>query len=128
MRKLTARQEAFCKEYAASGLIEQSAIRAGYSPKYARHSSPNILDLPHVQDRLRELTKEVESKRIASMIEIKEFWTTTLRDPEQEMKERIKASELLAKTGGAFTEKVDVNVTHNDGLLKDILNEIKSEI
>ena len=41
------------------------------------------------------------------MIEIKEFWTTTMREEEQDLKERLRASEYLAKTNGAFIDKVE---------------------
>ena len=47
---------------------------------------------------LKERNKELESQKIADMREVKEFWTNTLRDEENEIKDRLKASEYIAKT------------------------------
>lgn len=40
----------------------------------------------------------MEENDIATMEEIKSFWTEVLRDEEQKLSDRFKASELLTKT------------------------------
>lgn len=41
------------------------------------------------------------------MTEVKQFWTETMRNNMYDPKDRLKASELIAKTNGAFIEKVE---------------------
>lgn len=43
------------------------------------------------------------------MKEVKEFWTNVLRNEGTEIKDRLKSSEYIAKTSGAFLDKVDAN-------------------
>lgn len=68
----------------------------------------------------------LESPRIASMEEINEFWTETMRNEELDRKDRLKASELRAKAAGMFTERIemrgqiDTAVTKLDGILKQL--------
>ena len=51
--------------------------------------------------------KKLESSRICGMIEIKEYWSELVRDKEAEHKDRLKAAEYIAKTNGAFLDKVE---------------------
>lgn len=43
------------------------------------------------------------------MEEVRQFWTATMRDENMKPADRLKASELLAKTYGAFLERVEVD-------------------
>ena len=43
------------------------------------------------------------------MVEVREFRANAMRNSENSMKDRLKASELIARTSGAFLEKVEVN-------------------
>jgi phage terminase small subunit len=49
----------------------------------------------------------LQNDRIATMEEVKKFWTNTLRDDGIDMKDRLKASEFIAKTNAAFIDKVE---------------------
>lgn len=42
---------------------------------------------------------------IATVNDLREFWTSTLQDGGQDMKDLLKASEILGKRFGLFTEK-----------------------
>ena len=44
------------------------------------------------------------------MEEINAFWTGIIRDEGQEMKDRLKASELRARAAGGFIERQEVRV------------------
>lgn len=105
---LNARQKAFCEYYVASGNATESARRAGYSEKYAGQNSDKLLKNTNIQIYIEELNKKVKDKRIADITEVKEFWTETLRNNKAKMQDRLKASEYLAKTNGAFLEKLEV--------------------
>lgn len=105
---LNARQKAFCEYYVASGNATESAKKAGYSERTARSIGQRMLTNVDIQNYIKQLNIKLENNRIADMTEVKEFWTGILRDSEQRMQDRIKASEYIAKTNGAFLEKLEV--------------------
>ena len=105
---LNARQKAFCEYYVASGNATESAKKAGYSEKTAKSIGQRLLTFVDVQTYIEELNQNVKNNRIADMTEVKEFWTETLRNNKAKMQDRLKASEYIAKTNGAFLEKLEV--------------------
>ncbi|MDQ0091656.1 phage terminase small subunit [Paenibacillus anaericanus] len=100
------RQKRFADEYIMSGNIEQSAVRAGYSKAYSRGNAHKLVANVSIKEYIEDRNKEIECEKIADMKEIKRFWTKTFRSDEVEMKDRLKASEFIAKTNGAFIDKV----------------------
>lgn len=111
-RSLNPRQKKFAELYAASGNAAQSAIGAGYSPKSAGVNADKLLKNTNIQAYLRTMTEADRASRIADVTELREFWTTTLRSREEEMKDRLKASDMLGKSLGVFIEKRE----HSGGL------------
>src|SRR5699024_11726108 len=77
-------------------------------------------DLKYIEER----NKEIESKRIANMKEVKQFWTEILRNDMYETKDRLKASEFIAKTNGAFLDKVQADVEHLGQVKHDVTSKI----
>lgn len=114
--ELTERQRRFADEYIISGVAETAALKAGYSEKYARSQSHRILANVGIKNYLEERNASIESDKIATMEEVKEFWTNTLRDELNDYKDRLKASEFIAKTNGAFIDKQDINNTGDIGI------------
>lgn len=114
---LNARQKKFAELYAASGNATQAAIGAGYSVKTAPTNSDKLLKNTKVRAYLEELTKSAESSRIATITELREFWTATLREGDNDYKDRLKASELLGKSMGAFLERRE----HSGGLQIEVV-------
>lgn len=106
--KLNTRQKAFCEYYVACGSATESVMKAGYSEKYAGQNADKLLKNTNIQNYIKELNKKVENKRIADIKEVKEFWSDVLRDERAKMQDRLKASEYIAKTNGAFLDKVEV--------------------
>jgi phage terminase small subunit len=43
------------------------------------------------------------------MREAKRFWTAIMRDDSLDLRDRLKASEFIAKTNGAFLEKKELH-------------------
>lgn len=107
MDKLTEKQKRFADYYIETGNASESAIRAGYSKKTACETGYENLRKPHIADYVKERNKELESPRIANMTEVKEFWTSFLRSDTIDSKDRLKASEFIAKTNGAFLDRVE---------------------
>ena len=95
MAGLTLKQQRSSDEYIINANATQAA---GYSPKYANTNASKLLQNTTLQYYLKGRNKELESQKIADMREVKEFWTNTLRDEENEIKDRLKASEYIAKT------------------------------
>lgn len=105
--KLTPKQQKFADYYIASGNATEAALKAGYSKKTARSIGQENLTKPAIANYIEEMNRQLESERIADMKEVKEFWTETMRNEMVEFKDRLKASEHIAKTNGAFLDKVE---------------------
>ena len=102
------RQRAFCQYYAADPDGTAAAIKAGYSARTAAAIASENLRKPELLDYIKELQADAEAARVADLVEVKRFWTETMRDEEQRLEFRLKASELLAKSSGEFVQRVDL--------------------
>jgi phage terminase small subunit len=133
---LNVKQENFCLHYAKTGNATESYKKAGYDAKTpnAIYANANrLLKNDKVQARLAELRDEMASEKIANIAEIQERLTAILRGEVQEdqivvegcgdgvseaknvyrevqMKDRLRAGELLAKMQGGFDNKVQVEI------------------
>lgn len=106
--ELNDRQRRFAEAYAANGGNgKQAAIEAGYSPKTARQQAARLLTNADILKYVRRLQDEAASIRIKSMTAIKAFWSEVIDDTSERMQNRLKASELLAKSNGAFIHTMD---------------------
>ena len=131
------RHEAFCLHYAKTGNATESYKKAGYTTEKESviYSNANrLLKNAKVQARLRELSDELKSEKIAGIVEIQERLTAIIRseEPEQivvvegmgdgvsrariiekkpDQKNVIKAAETLAKMQGGFDNKVTLEMT-----------------
>lgn len=129
MEKLTLKQQRFADEYIISGNATQSAIKAGYSKKYAATNTDKLLKNTNIKNYIDERLKELEDKAIAKQEEVLQYLTSVMRGEHEEevlygigegvqstrhievgAKERIKAAELLGKRYGTWTDKVDANI------------------
>ena len=108
-KKLTGKQKKFADEYIISGNATEAAIKAGYSKKTARNIGAENLTKPNIQKYLESKVKDIDNAKTADMKEVREFWSSILRNSGEETKDRLKASEFIAKTQGAFLDKVQLN-------------------
>ena len=108
---MTHRQELFIQEYLNSLNATQSAIRAGYSPKTAYSIGQRLLKNVEVLHAINTAMNERKSMLIATREQRQEFWTAVMLDTDTAMKDRLKASELLGKSEGDFTDKVQANIS-----------------
>jgi phage terminase small subunit len=115
--KLTEKQQRFVDYYIASGNAEDAAKKAGYN---ARGNTTKLLQNTTIQQAIEERNKSIVSDRIADMEEVKKFWTNTMRNAEVELNDRLKASEYIAKTNGAFINKQEISGTAGVRILNDI--------
>ncbi len=126
--KLTPKQKAFADYYIELGNATEAAIRAGYSKKTAKEVGYENLTKPHIKSYIDEKMQEIESDRIAKAEEVLQYLTRVIRDEETEQviitkntgdfiteveivdkkldaKDKIKASELLAKRYYLFNDR-----------------------
>ena len=118
MAELTEKQKRFADYYIESGNAEEAAKKAGYN---ARGNTTKLLQNTTIRQAIKERNKQIESHRIASMEEVKQFWADTMRNEENDLKDRLKASEYIAKTNAAFVEKREItgNSVINVSLVDD---------
>ncbi|MDI3230985.1 terminase small subunit [Staphylococcus pasteuri] len=134
--KLKLKQQIFVDEYIRTGNVYQSAIRAGYSQKYAKASSHKLLDNVGIKQAIDKRMAELKKKSIADQDEILQYLTSVVRGEitdqelipigvgkgQMEVEElekrsdtnaRTKAAELLGKRYMMWTDKhqVETNAT-----------------
>ena len=108
---MTHRQELFIQEYLTSLNATQAAIKAGYSSKTAYSQGQRLLKNVEVLQAINKVMNERKSTLIATREQRQEFWTSVMLDTDTAMKDRLKASELLGKSEGDFTDKVQANIS-----------------
>lgn len=94
----------------AAGNAEKAVILAGYSKKYARGHAYKVVAHPAVQSYMEYLLNEAMDDpeyHIASVKETQAFWTATMNDASLRVRDRLRASELLAKVQGQFRKEDD---------------------
>ena len=134
MTKLNLKQQAFVDEYIKTGTAYQSAIRAGYSEKYAKSSSHKLLENVGIKAEIDKRMEKLKKDSIANQDEILQYLTSVLRGEvtdqelipiqvgrgEMEVEElekrsdtnaRTKAAELLGKRYMMWTDKQQIETT-----------------
>ena len=115
--KLTSRQQRFADEYIISGNAMQSAVKAGYSKKYAKSDSHKLLENTGIKSYIDERLKEIESAKTATQQEVLEYLTSVMRGEQRE--------QTLIGMGQGFQEKTYIDVSAKDRLkAADLLNKI----
>jgi phage terminase small subunit len=132
MVKLTEKQKRFCDYYIQSPNATQAAIKAGYSKKTAKQVANENFTKPYLKEYISIRNKKLENERIAGIQEVKEFWTKVLREQVNDevlIRDRLKASEYIAKTVGAFIDKVEHsgNIIQGGNLTIEIVKPDKTE-
>ncbi len=120
------RRETFCEAYMVSGNATQAAKDAGYSDKTAYSTGQRLLKNVEVIQYISGRRDALQSERVAQLEEVREFWTDTMRSEEHKVTDRLKASELLGKTYGAFLDRVEMDV--NAHLSKELQNLTTEEL
>ncbi len=104
------KHQTFCEAYLLSGNAADAARKAGYSEKCARSVGQRLLTYADIKEYLEQRNAEIRAANTADMEEVRQFWTSTMRSTGAKDADRLKASELLAKTYGAFLERAEVQV------------------
>ena len=87
----------------AAGNATEAAKLAGYSAKTARQIGSRLLTKVDVANALT--VRQAGDPAIATREERQRFWASTMRSADVPWKDRLRASELLGKSGGDFVER-----------------------
>ncbi len=111
---MTHKQSIFVAEYLKDMNATQAAIRAGYSPKTAYSIGQRLLKNVEISKAIHSAMNERKNALIANRSERQEFWTLVMRDHDTDMRQRLKASELLAKSECDFIERHEITTSESD--------------
>ncbi|PTE98921.1 terminase small subunit [Staphylococcus epidermidis] len=134
MTKLNLKQQAFVDEYIKTGTAYQSAIRAGYSEKYAKSSSHKLLENVGIKAEIDKRMEKLKKDSIADQDEILQYLNSVLRgevtdqelipiqvgrgqmdveelEKRSDTNARTKAAELLGKRYMMWTDKQQIETT-----------------
>lgn len=139
MAKLSEKHRRFAEYYIESLNAYESAVKAGYSERYAKGNSYKLVEYSGIKAYIEKRFKELEDERIAKSNEVLKYLTSLMRGEEEEQtllglgggeqevininvsaKDRIKAAELLGKRYSLFTDKIDIEGNVGAIIIDDI--------
>ena len=128
-KHLNKRQIDFVQEYMKTNNINQSAIKAGYSPRTASVQGSRLLTNVKVSAYINAINERLESDKIADIQEVMEYLTSVMRgekkdqfDLDPSLSERTKAAGELAKRLDVRARNLNVEcaVTIIDDIPEDV--------
>ncbi|MBT2755888.1 terminase small subunit [Mesobacillus foraminis] len=107
---LNIKQKKFADFYIETGNATESYLKAGYRTvgNSAEVNASRLLRNAKVIEYITERNEQLDEQYIADINEAKRFWTEIMRNTDADVKDRLKASEYIAKTNGAFIERKEV--------------------
>jgi phage terminase small subunit len=126
-RQITPQQKAFADYFIELGNMEQAAIKAGYSPRYARGNAHKLVAISCIKTYLDKREKEIEDKRIAKSEEVLKYFTSVMRgeikdqfDLDAPLQERTRAAEALAKRYRLYDSKDNKTLSEYEKIQQDL--------
>lgn len=119
---LTERQKVFIAAY--TGNATKAALAAGCSMKSAAITGSKWLKMPKIQRAIASRDPLGAKAHIRSRTELQERWSEKAFDDSIPVRDQLKASELLEKSRGGFTSKVEIK---GELTLLDLVNESMNE-
>jgi phage terminase small subunit len=125
--KLSPKQVAFCEYYVACGNATEAAKKAGYSQKNVKQQGAENLSKPYLLDYIINHNEVIKahSTRILDAIKRQELLSEIAISGNEETSDRIRAIDVLNKMTGEYIERVRAEVTHNEGVLPELLKQLK---
>ena len=102
---MTKKQKSFVEHYNGNGT--EAAKLAGYAGNravLAQTASENLRN-PDIRSAIDNRTSADLEPFVADRTKRQQFWTKIMNDPEIEIRDRLRASELLAKSDGDFIDR-----------------------
>lgn len=98
------RQKRFVEHFVKCGNMTEAARLAGYAQPAMQGS--RLMKNDEILAAMLETSNKVSDALIADAKERQQFWTAIMRGSDNpEMKDRLKASELLGRASGDFLER-----------------------
>ena len=88
-------------------MLQRQHDFAGYIERTAKQMGQENLTKPYILEYMEKRNKQLQNERTANRQEVREFCTSVLKNAEKAMAHRLKASEFIEKTNGAFIDKVE---------------------
>lgn len=124
---LNERQQQVVLNYKANGgNMKKAMIDAGYSENYADRNSQYLMGI--IGEEIKAQQSEIKSAKVKSVQEIQEWWAGVMDNEDCDLKERIRCSDLLAKSQGAYIENVNINGQVNNPMAGLTTEELKKLI
>lgn len=107
----------------AAGNATAAAISAGYSKKTAYSQGQRLLKNVEIRTAIEK--RQRADPDVATREERQRFWTQVMNDKDADIKDRLRASEILGKASGDFIDHVvsdnttRIVVEYEDGLNGD---------
>lgn len=103
-KRLTAKQQAFCRYYVELNNGTQAALKAGYKQHTAQYTASENLTKPKIVEEITRLRKLQEKSSIATGQQVMEFFTRVMNGEEKDQfgldisaGDRLRAAQELAK-------------------------------
>ncbi len=123
---MNARQKKFAEYYAQSGNAARSAVKAGYSEKYAGQNADKLLKNTNIAGYIRQLAEKSQDSRIMTAKERQVLLSDIAKDNDKAAADRIKAVDTLNRMTGEYTVKVDTTVKTSEKL-SDVFRQLGGE-
>ena len=131
-KHLNKRQIDFVQEYMKTNNINQSAIKAGYSPKTASVQGSRLLSNVKVSAYINAINERLESDKIADIEEVMQYLTSVMRgekkdqfDLDPSLSERTKAASELARRLDVKASNLNIECAVN--IIDDIPDDTEIE-
>lgn len=98
--------------------------QVGYQPGYIRKK---LMNKKEIIRRLKYREEYGMDRSEKTREEVDEFWRSVMNEDEEEMKDRLRASQLLAKAAGLFVHRVEADVKVARNLEEKLAEALKEE-
>lgn len=123
MAKLNRREQAKLNYMQNGGNMKKAMIDAGYSESYADKNAQYLWGI--IGNEIQAQQNEIKTEQIKSVQQIQEQWSAWMDSEKLTMTERIRVSELLAKSQGGFVDNVNIRGNINNPLAGLSTEELK---
>lgn len=107
-KALSERERRFVEFYLAGKTQQQAAIEAGFSKNGAKVTASRLLRRPHIKAAIAE--RHSTDPKVLDRERLQVWWSQVVENPTMDIRDRLKASELLGRSQGAFLDRHELNV------------------
>ena len=105
---MTTKQQLFILEYVKDFNATQAAIRAGYAEGSAAVTGHDLLRNPNVKHAIEDKMDEIIGDKNSIIVENIRYWKRIRGSETARDADCLKASEMLGRYAGMFTDKLEV--------------------